>query len=370
MGWTTITANTSWQELAIAQEIATAYNLRLSVLTATERINMGVSAISPSEAMTVFDFVHTVQLGIESTAKYWSKASADLTGGDDYPESFAFTEDFMTEAGLTEEGYWRRIADSGTQPNNWTVYDASGWSYGLITSRDLAGPWLFIDLQKALSAMTRRIYDVGDYLHANPDDLVVECLEEGDSGVQESSSPSGVPFVEDAEEEDPYSLYPKGSMKVRKGHYKDAADEYYWWSWGAWAWPTSSSASFFSEVEMSGYGTVEKDIYVLGKAGMTCAAVNTGIWSTDLGKTSWDWEASSLTQSNTPVVAFVTVLNDTTGEIDFTVPPQKASEWGSWDDLLAYIVMPDVDDDEYYAERLLAYTTEVDKIAIDYHFNP
>lgn len=159
MGWTAITTDTSWQELAIAQEIAEAYNKRVAALTSAEQTAAGVSEISPSESMTVFDFVHTVQTGIEGMARYWGDKDRVLINVS--PNMLSFTNfssvsEMMTAAGLTQSGYWRRIGDGGTQPEDWTSYTAPGWSYGKITDKDLAGPWLFVDLETALSALTRR----------------------------------------------------------------------------------------------------------------------------------------------------------------------------------------------------------------------
>ncbi len=165
MGWTTITADTSWQELSIAQEIATAYNKRVAALSETERTDAEVDEIKPSDAMTVFDFVHAVQTGIEAMARYWGDKDRVLINVS--PDTLSFTNfssvsEMMTAAGLTQPGYWRRIEEGGTQPEDWESYTATGWSYGKITDKDLAGPWLFIDLQVALSALTRR-YSDGPY---------------------------------------------------------------------------------------------------------------------------------------------------------------------------------------------------------------
>ncbi|MFA7463054.1 MAG: hypothetical protein WCY59_07930 [Anaerovoracaceae bacterium] len=161
MGWTGIDVDTSWQDLTIAQEIATAYNKRVAALSETERTAVGVEEITPAETMTVFDFVYTVQTGIEAMATKWSDKTFTLVGQTVYPSSFATVAAMMTSAGLTESGYWRRIAEAGTPPAAWTNYAEAGWSYGKITDKDLAGPWLFIDLETALSELTRRVYSLG-----------------------------------------------------------------------------------------------------------------------------------------------------------------------------------------------------------------
>jgi hypothetical protein len=151
MAFTLIDSDTSWQSLAIAQEIATSYNFRRSLC--------GLSTIAaPDENTEVFDFVLAVQTGIEEMANdIWLNNSASLSayvGQSALPTAMSLPQ-AMTLAGLTESGYWRRIADGGTQPADWTDYGATGWSYGKMVDKDLAGPWLFKDIQLALSALTR-----------------------------------------------------------------------------------------------------------------------------------------------------------------------------------------------------------------------
>jgi len=156
MAFTLIDGDTSWQDLAIAQEIATSYNLRRSLC--------GLSTIATPDADTeVFDFIAELQDGIEemATSRWLDTASAlsDYVGQASLPSVMTLSQ-AMTLAGLTEGGYWRRIADGGTQPATWTDYSATGWSYGKIVDKDLAGPWLFKDIQLALSALTRAFVPV------------------------------------------------------------------------------------------------------------------------------------------------------------------------------------------------------------------
>jgi hypothetical protein len=128
----------------------------------------GLSQISvPTSSTLVYDFVLEVQTGIEEMIGYdyfgfgtfygWllnTSALSSYEGQTATPTPLTQSEGF-TAAGLTATGYWRRIADGGSQPATWTDYDASEWSYGKIESKDLAGPWLFKDIQLALSALTR-----------------------------------------------------------------------------------------------------------------------------------------------------------------------------------------------------------------------
>lgn len=151
MAFTLIDSDTSWQSLSIAQEIAASYNLRRSLCD--------LSTIStPTENIEVFDFVLAVQTGIEEMANdIWLNNSASLSAyvGQSARPAVMSLPQAMTLAGLTASGYWRRIADGGSQPAAWTDYGATGWSYGKMVDKDLAGPWLFQDIQLALSALTR-----------------------------------------------------------------------------------------------------------------------------------------------------------------------------------------------------------------------
>lgn len=151
MAWTTVDANTSWQELAIAQEIVTAYNKRAAAC--------GVATISASEDMTVFDFIYTVQTGIAYMTSYWTNPDATYTGST-FPHDAFQENELMQFAGLPGDGVypgWRRLPEGGTLPVGWDVY--INWdTFGVIQSKDVAGPWLFVDLQLALSVMTRRVH--------------------------------------------------------------------------------------------------------------------------------------------------------------------------------------------------------------------
>ena len=153
MGFTAIDSDTSWQDLAIAQELVVSYNIR--------RALCGLSAMAtPSEATIVSEFILALQNGIAEMAdNKWLNNVGSLSayeGQTAYPSKMT-SASTMAAAGLTATGYWRRIAEGGTQPASWTDYSAEGWSYGTIVSKDLAGPWLFKDLQLALAAMSRTL---------------------------------------------------------------------------------------------------------------------------------------------------------------------------------------------------------------------
>lgn len=159
MAWISIDADTSWQSLAIAQEIATAFNKRASACNENSiETRLSVSAIG--QDCRVYDFVIAIQDGIEGMATKWANPSTPLSGQTASPANFSTVSAFMARAGLTQTGYWRRISEGGSQPETWTSYTASGWSYGKISSKDLVGPWLWADIQAALSAMTRIVLPI------------------------------------------------------------------------------------------------------------------------------------------------------------------------------------------------------------------
>jgi hypothetical protein len=159
MAFTTININTSWQDLAIAVEIANSYNLRRRLK------NLEPIAV-PDQDVKVFDFILAIQSGIEAMATTWMDNAGAITdyqygaSGSIAPETEA---DLMALAGLTESGYWRRVPVDGDKPADWTEYDDAAYSYGKIQDGDMAGPWLFKDIQLVMQKMTRH------YWHGNLD---------------------------------------------------------------------------------------------------------------------------------------------------------------------------------------------------------
>lgn len=154
MAFLEITLDTSWQDMSVATELADAYNNRLDTLSESER---GSLAHLDPDGMTVFAFVESLQQGILAIAAKFADPDAPLSGVTDFPESYATAADALSAAGLTESGSFRRIPEGEPLPEDPEDYDADGWSYGPITDRDLAGPWLFSDLQTALAHLTRRV---------------------------------------------------------------------------------------------------------------------------------------------------------------------------------------------------------------------
>jgi hypothetical protein len=155
MAFTTIDINTSWQDLAIAIEIANSYNLRRRLK------NLEVIAV-PTHDTLVFDFIFAIQTGLEEMANdRWmnnSGAIVDYKLGSSGSIAAETTADLMALAGMTSTGYWRRVPVDGDAPADWTDYGDAVYSYGKIEDGDLAGPWLFKDIQLLMEKMTRHIW--------------------------------------------------------------------------------------------------------------------------------------------------------------------------------------------------------------------
>lgn len=367
MGWTAITTDTSWQELAIAQEIATAYNKRVAALTSAEQKAAGVSEIAPSENMTVFDFVSAVQTGIEAMAPYWGDPGQALYGSTVVPSNYADAQSLLASAGLTESGGWRRIADGGTQPEDWTSYTAPGWSYGKIADKDLAGPWLFIDLQLALSAMTRQL------LSSSRCSARRHRLPESSSSYYGSWPDPIIPFNRD--QGIVYAgIFGSSAMGAEKWFARVPGENppydhvsLFGYNLSVWGY----QGDWISDCSVRISGDAEKDVTVLGKAYIFGGGYN-GIdpvsWSTDLG-TGWGGtDDDDLDNATVHVFKFVGSTLNTS--VSYSAPPQLEQNWTTWGDVLASIPAPPMPPDNSSNERFLYYYTAVVAVAVDHHFDP
>ena len=174
MAWTHIDLDTSWQDLPIALEIWEQYRRRYAILAGLHYYPDGTHDVTglvaeilePDSNVTVFDFIAEMQENIERMAtNLWIDPNINITGV--YNATYSITipapddaliltkDEYMTLAGLTETGYWRRVDETDDVPTDWDHYDGAGFAYGRIEDKDMAGPWLFTDLQVALTQMTR-----------------------------------------------------------------------------------------------------------------------------------------------------------------------------------------------------------------------
>jgi len=148
MPFTYVNSFASQQSLALAREIVVAYNKR--------RLVCGLSTYDGLAAGSdCFDFFSVLQAGIEGMVTYFSNKNLTLTGQTSLPVNYSTTAAGMTGIGLSQTGYWRRIPNGSTNSLNWRSYGDTSFSYGRIQNGDEYGPWLWLDLQNALSGLTR-----------------------------------------------------------------------------------------------------------------------------------------------------------------------------------------------------------------------
>ena len=354
--WKTIDIDTSWQDLDVASEIALAYDRRVSILTTTERTAAGVSWLfpsgDPSESNTVYDLVYALQVGIAKLYAYFSDPTAALAGSTSYPANYASAAAMFTAAGLTSSGYFRRIASGGTQPATWTSYGAPGWSYGTIQSGDLAGPWLWIDMQNALTALTRRIYSLTS---ANAPNLQVYDL----IGFQKSA----------------YNTYPTWTSALLNPLSNQ--------SWQYMSTFGISKVSYYAlpdtyEHQLSGTGITcyqgringlpsrSKSVQILGRCTITDNGGNLN-WAppVDLG-TGWTLA------SGTGIINIMATTSGTTAtSIDFWNPPQVPSWNNRWTTLINSVPWPVATPGgpNQWANNKLGLRVEIQRAAVDFDFD-
>ena len=359
MAWKSVTSATSWQDLAVASEIALAYDRRVSILTTTERTAAGVSWLypsgDPSEADQVFTLVKALQTGIAKLYSYFSDPTAALSGSTSYPANYASAAAMFTAAGLTKSGYYRRIAEGGTQPAAWTNYSAPGWSYGTIQSGDLAGPWLWIDLQNALTALTRRIYSLTS---ATAPNLQVYDL---------------IGFYKTAT-----NTYP-----THTGALGTAVSRYAWQDTATFGaqkaitvnWPVypyeyinaiGGHGTTYYKGRISTLPSRAKNVYILGKCKITNEGDNEN-WSPDDFGTGWDFGKYDYGNVN----IFETIADTEATSIDFWNPPMIPSWNNLWTTLLATVPWPTVNPATDIVKTNTATAwSKIERAAVDFDFDP
>ena len=159
--WTDL-SDRSWQDIDIAKEIAFAFNKRLAAANSpvsTLEQCLGINSFD-TDRVAVYDFVSKCQEVIENLCLFYAYPYADkITNGVLIP-NFASFEAFMITAGLPGHGTpygWHRVPDGQVPVDPWPDY--SNWiHYGQIQPMDLAGPWLYDDIRKALNTLKRLVY--------------------------------------------------------------------------------------------------------------------------------------------------------------------------------------------------------------------
>lgn len=183
-----VTFADSAQAYELAKRIYDAYVRRCEAVGYTP-----TASYEPVDASTkIFDFISNMQSAIESLADYaWWDPNEDLEVFDSVLDVDGFVklsaDELLTASGLTGETsgakYWRRIPNYSGPPSDLT-YANEAFSYGPIQDKDLAGPWLFEDLQTALKFMRRSKTSVY-YSEGEEASTLVELGDEGTETCQE-----------------------------------------------------------------------------------------------------------------------------------------------------------------------------------------
>ena len=177
MAFTSITAETHWNSLALAQEVYQACLHRCGAAYATTKTAWdGQIPLwdEPSTAMPVFTFIRKAQQFILAHMTAFSPPSIALTADSEIAISPYNAQSFAEETGLDGKdvynnfAFWRRVPEGATPPTHaqWADYDWDGYSYGQIQQKDVAGPWLWADIMAALVKMTRAVAS-GPYSSSN-----------------------------------------------------------------------------------------------------------------------------------------------------------------------------------------------------------
>lgn len=148
MPWTNITSGTSWQDLAVARELAAQFNRRALVF--------GWDTMpEPTTADPVLEWVYDFWVRL-SQAEVWEHAvdpSAAFTGLEDddpYPSPYASFLYVYAAAGMPDGPRRARFGS----PADWTDWEDPAYTFGPPEDGDVAGPWLYQDLQAALDALS------------------------------------------------------------------------------------------------------------------------------------------------------------------------------------------------------------------------
>lgn len=168
MAFTSITAETPWNSLALAQEVYQACLHRVGAAYAATKTQWNGQIpllVAPSTSTPVYTFIRGAQRTILNYMTAFSPPSIALTADSEITIPSYGGPSFAEETGLTGKdvynnyAFWRRVPEGATPPTHaqWADYDWDGYSYGPIQQKDVAGPWLWADIMAALSKMTRTV---------------------------------------------------------------------------------------------------------------------------------------------------------------------------------------------------------------------
>lgn len=162
MGWVNaITITTTWQHYPAAQEIAKAIDDRINIIAPLGATLTSLFArnylIGDVTGWPVATFVKTAQASLVYLGGLFMDPTvtlASFVGSTAAPTALNIDE-IATLAGLTESGVFRRIPEGEAPPTDWEDYGDAAYHYGVYQDKDMAGPWLFKDMQLLLNKLTR-----------------------------------------------------------------------------------------------------------------------------------------------------------------------------------------------------------------------
>lgn len=146
--FTEITADTDLQDKDLHNEIRAAFNERYYAHTESLLYSANVAAGDDIQAQSYWQ---TYQDDLESmaTSAPWFDPTFDPDG--ETGISNWDLSDWRTAADIPSG--FRRVTGS-SWPADWTDYNDPAYTYGTIQVGDIIGPWLFVDLQRGLNALT------------------------------------------------------------------------------------------------------------------------------------------------------------------------------------------------------------------------
>lgn len=160
--WTTITAGLDWQDKDFINELLLGYHERRRACYI-----LNGSLDYPVDAgfdIQLVNFWAGIQSGLEGCigdpgiyAKPWDYFYIDdtlypYTGRSELPA--LAKADWFTRADMTYSGGWRRAKNWDPSTNDWTdPADPMYFAHGIIQAGDIIGPWIFEDLQNAMTEL-------------------------------------------------------------------------------------------------------------------------------------------------------------------------------------------------------------------------
>lgn len=146
--FTNITTDTDLQDKDLHNELRAAFNERYYAHTESLLYSTDIVAGDDIQAQSYWQ---TYQDDLESmaTSAPWFDPTFDPDGETGIGN---WDIDAWRTAANIASGF-RRVTGS-SWPADWTDYDDPAYSYGTIQAGDIIGPWLFVDLQRGLSALT------------------------------------------------------------------------------------------------------------------------------------------------------------------------------------------------------------------------